>query len=166
MKMFEVLVACGCLSLAVASLCGQTTSVARPTNDEAKSTCLTLEHLLVVARSNSQAQEAAALSVSYGVVRKYVTDAASVKGADEYVQYYLQHFGASHSEAVSPIYPQPGFTWIKPIADLSSDEKHHAGALVYDKNGSTQNLHFALDKDSVVKLLKANGAVAAEAAKP
>ena len=104
--------------------------------------------------------------VSYGVVRKYVTDAASVKGADEYVQYYLQHFGASHSEAVSPIYPQPGFTWIKPIADLSSDEKHHAGALVYDKNGSTQNLHFALDKDSVVKLLKANGAVAAEAAKP
>ncbi len=163
MKMLLALVVCACLYLTVAALHGQPTD-ATPTNEEAKSACLTLEHLLVIARNNNQAQDAAALSLSYGVVRKYVTDAPSVKVADEYVQYFV----SSHPDLAGPLSSKPkgGFTWIPPVTDLASDQKHQTGAIVYGRNGSTENLHFALDKDSVVRLLKDNGAVAAEAPKP
>jgi hypothetical protein len=153
---------CVCLYLTVVTLRGQT-PVGKPTNDEAKSACLTLEHLLVIARNNNQVQDAAALCLSYNIVRKYVTDPASVKGADEYVQYFV----SSHPDLAAPTSkPTGGFTWIPAENDLLSDQKHQSGVIVYGKNGSMENLHFTLDKDSVAKLLKDNGAVAAEAAKP
>jgi|ERR1700723_730967 len=159
MRMLARCAVCVCLYLAVATLYSQT---AAPTNQDAISACLTLERSLVIARGNNQAQDAASLLSAYNIIHKYVTEPSSLTGADE----YMQHFASAYADVVTPAAPKPtgGFNYIPAATDLTFDQIHRSGVIVYDKNGNTENLHFASDKDSVTRLLRANGAVSAEAA--
>jgi hypothetical protein len=170
--------------LAAITLRGQST-IAAPTNDEARSACLTLEHLLVIARDNNHVQDAAALTGAYKLVRAYVTDSSSVSGADKYVDFFLKAHpesdisfgsalsatsghssgGASYAHApggASWYGPPPSATLGRALDTFPSDTLHQSGVLVYGKNGSVENLHLQADPDSVTRLLKNNGAVKAE----
>lgn len=157
MRIALPLVVCMCLCLTADRLRGQTT-IANPSNEESISTCLTLEHLLVIARYHNDREDASPLILSYYIARKYVSDSSALKLADDYVSFVSSHFDLPDYAGPKPA---PGF-----IDYLASDKNHQSGVIVYGKNGSVENLHLALDKDSVTKLLKENGAVAAEGNKP
>jgi hypothetical protein len=132
------------LSFAVVAFQGQS-PIAKPTNEEAKSACLTLEHLLVIARDNNQVQDASALSGAYKLVRAGGTN------------YYVHDLGGT-----SWYGPPPSSTLGRALDMFPSDPVHQSGVLVYGKNGSVENLHLQADPDSVTRLLKNNGAVIAE----
>jgi hypothetical protein len=165
MRMLFDFLLCSCFCLGPFALHGQIT-VATPTNDEAKATCLTLERLLVTARNDNRVQDAAALSLAYSLARKYVTDPSSVKGADDYIQFFQSHVNLAAVSPPTPTTTSGGITWMPPMGDMASDQNHKSGVIVYGNNGSMENLHLTMDKDSVTNLLKANGAVAAETGKP
>jgi hypothetical protein len=128
-----------------------------PTNDEATSACLTLEHLLVAARQRNDAQDAAVLTQAYAIVRRYVTAESSLSKADQYEEAFLK-FHPDLGDAK----PAPVVVWDKAFDGLTSDRQHQAGALVYGNNGTVENLHFKENAGALVQLLKNNGAVAAE----
>jgi hypothetical protein len=165
-----------CFCLTSVSVCSQIAEETLPSNDEAKSACLTLERLLVIQRNKNQVQNAVALYRAYNLVHQYVTDLSALKNADDYIQYFGSHYSTvTNVSHVDPslggsLNPPPGnFRWMPadPMAnDLVSDQNHQTGVVVYGRNGSAEYLHFALDKDSVTKMLRDKGAVAAESARP
>lgn len=163
-RLMSMFIMCG---IAISTAIPQTPpTVSAPTNEQAKTTCLALEHMVVLARNDNKGDEALVLAKSYMLVKKYVTD-SSLHDADVYVQYFLDHYGTRSVRAGSTVAAERGNGFVNfknadIFKSMKNDLAHQSGVIVYDKSGVLENLHFLMDSNALEKTLKDKGAVPAE----